>query len=96
MRILVIEDEPDLLAALAQSLRENGYAVDEAADGRTGLYKAVGEYDAIVLDLMLPGMSGWDLLRESAKPARPRCSSSPRATACPIASKGLMAAPTTT
>ncbi len=67
MRVLVIEDEPDLLAALAQSLRENGYAVDEAADGRTGLYKAVGEYDAIVLDLMLPGMSGWDLLRELRK-----------------------------
>jgi two-component system OmpR family response regulator len=63
MRILVIEDELDLLQALTQSLREAGYAVDEAADGRNGLFKAEGTtYDAIVLDLMLPGMSGWDLL----------------------------------
>jgi len=68
MRLLVIEDEPDLLEALVQVLREGGYAVDEASDGRDGLFKAAGtEYDAIVLDLMLPGMSGWDLLRELRK-----------------------------
>jgi two-component system OmpR family response regulator len=65
MRVLVIEDELDLLEALVQALREAGYAVDEAADGRDGLFKAAGtEYDAIVLDLMLPGMSGWDVLGE--------------------------------
>ena len=68
MRILVIEDERDLLDALAQSLREAGYAVDEASDGRTGLFKAGGaDYDAIVLDLMLPGINGWDLLRTLRK-----------------------------
>lgn len=68
MRLLVVEDEPDLLAALAQSLRESGYAVDEASDGQTGLFKASGtDYDVIVLDLMLPGMSGWDVLRELRK-----------------------------
>lgn len=68
MRVLVIEDEPDLLEALGQALREAGYAVDEASDGRNGLFKAAGtDYDAIVLDLMLPGMSGWDLLRELRK-----------------------------
>jgi two-component system, OmpR family, response regulator len=68
MRVLVVEDECDLLAALAQSLRENGYAVDEAADGPDGLYKMTGNpYDAIVLDLMLPGMNGWDVLREFRK-----------------------------
>lgn len=68
MRLLVIEDEPDLLEVVAQSLRETGYAVDEASDGPTGLFKASGaDYDAIVLDLMLPGMSGWDLLRELRK-----------------------------
>ena len=68
MRVLVIEDESDLLEALVQALREAGYAVDEASDGREGLFKAAGtEYDAIVLDLMLPGMSGWDLLRELRK-----------------------------
>jgi two-component system OmpR family response regulator len=68
MRVLVVEDERDLLAALAQSLRESGYAVDEASDGKTGLFKAAGtDYDAIVLDLMIPGISGWDLLRELRK-----------------------------
>jgi len=68
MRVLVIEDEPDLLSALATALREAGYAVDEASDGTTGLFKAEGaEYDAIVLDLMLPGMNGWDLLRQLRK-----------------------------
>jgi two-component system OmpR family response regulator len=64
MRVLIVEDEPDLLWALAQSLREEGYAVDTAADGRDGLFKAQGApYDAIVLDLMLPGMDGWTVLR---------------------------------
>ena len=68
MRVLVIEDEPDLLTTVAEALRENGYAVDEAGDGRTGLFKAQGtDYDAIVLDLMLPGLSGWDLLKELRK-----------------------------
>lgn len=63
MRVLVIEDEPDLLDALVVSLREQDYAVDEAADGTAGLQKAQGtEYDAIVLDLGLPGMDGWEVL----------------------------------
>jgi two-component system OmpR family response regulator len=68
MRLLVVEDEPDLREAIVQSLREAGYAVDDAAEGKTGLYKAKGvDYDAIVLDLMLPGLSGMDLLRELRK-----------------------------
>jgi two-component system OmpR family response regulator len=68
MRILVVEDESDLLNALAQVLREAGYAVDEASDGKTGLFKAQGTgYDAIVLDLMLPGMNGWEVLSELRK-----------------------------
>jgi two-component system OmpR family response regulator len=51
-----------------QSLREAGYALYEASEGRTGFYKASGtEYDAIVLDLMLPGMNGWELLKELRK-----------------------------
>jgi two-component system OmpR family response regulator len=63
MRVLVIEDEPHLLGAVAQSLREGGYAVDEAADGEDGLYKATSwEYDVVVLDLMLPKLDGWALL----------------------------------
>ena len=65
MRVLVIEDELDLIRALVQSLREEGYAVDQAIDGREGLSKAEAcEYDAIVLDLMLPDLSGLDLLRK--------------------------------
>jgi two-component system OmpR family response regulator len=63
MRVLVVEDEPDLLASLAKALREDGYAVDVAPEGEEGLYKAeTYEYDAIVLDVMLPGIDGWELL----------------------------------
>ncbi|MFM7036432.1 MAG: response regulator transcription factor [Planctomycetaceae bacterium] len=68
MRILVVEDEPDLLRTIAQVLREDGYAVDEAADGREGLYKATSwPYDAIVLDLLLPHLTGWELLQQLRK-----------------------------
>jgi two-component system OmpR family response regulator len=63
MRILIVEDEPDLLASLAQALREEGYAVDTAGDGEDGVYKAENfEYDAIVLDVMLPKLDGWEIL----------------------------------
>ena len=63
MRLLIIEDEPDLLSSLAEALREDGYAVDEAADGEEGLAKALRcDYDAIVLDVMLPGISGFAVL----------------------------------
>jgi two-component system OmpR family response regulator len=64
MRILIVEDEPDLLASLAQALREEGYAVDTADNGDDGLFNAEGtDYDALVLDVMLPGLDGWELLR---------------------------------
>ena len=63
MRLLVVEDEPDLRAAIVQALAEEGFAVDQAEDGEEGLHKArVWEYDAIVLDLMLPKKSGWEVL----------------------------------
>jgi two-component system, OmpR family, response regulator len=63
MRLLVVEDEADLLASLARALREEGYAVDTAEDGEEGLYKAESwAYDAIVLDVMLPGLDGWQVL----------------------------------
>jgi two-component system, OmpR family, response regulator len=68
MRVLVVEDEPDLLGSLMKALREDGYAVDGAPDGEEGLYKAEGcDYDAIVLDVMLPGIDGWELLRRLRK-----------------------------
>jgi two-component system, OmpR family, response regulator len=64
MRVLAVEDEPDLLGSLTRALREDGYAVDGAPDGEEGLYKAASyDYDAIVLDIMLPRMDGWELLR---------------------------------
>jgi len=63
MRILVVEDEPRLLLNLAKSLREEGYAVDTAPDGEDGAFKAeTYDYDAIVLDVMLPKLDGWGLL----------------------------------
>ena len=65
MRILVVEDEPDLAAALKKALVEDGFACDVAGDGRSGLFNAQSwEYDAIVLDLMLPGIDGWELLKQ--------------------------------
>ena len=68
MRILAIEDEVDLLASLAKALREEGYAVDTAADGEDGLYKAENNpYDAIVLDVMLPRIDGWEVLERLRK-----------------------------
>ncbi|MFZ1935438.1 MAG: response regulator transcription factor [Thermoguttaceae bacterium] len=64
MRLLVVEDELDLLRVLEQTFQEEGYAVDTAADGQDGLFKAVHrDYDAIVLDLMLPKLNGVELLR---------------------------------
>lgn len=64
MRLLLVEDEPELLRALAQALREEGFAVDHAADGEDGLSKALGtDYDAVVLDVMLPRLDGWEVLR---------------------------------
>lgn len=64
MRILIVEDELDLLRGLTRSLREEGYAVDTAADGEDGLFKAREvNYDAIVLDVMLPRLDGWEVLR---------------------------------
>ena len=68
MRVLIIEDEPDLLASLAQALREEGYAVDTADNGDDGLFNAEGtDYDAIVLDVMLPGKDGWEILASLRK-----------------------------
>lgn len=65
VRLLVVEDEPDLRRAIVLALTEEGFAVDEADEGAAGLHKAkVWEYDAVVLDLMLPKKSGWDVLAE--------------------------------
>ena len=65
MRLLIVEDEVDLASALQRALEEEGYACDVASDGRHGLSLAQSwDYDALVLDLMLPGLDGTALLRK--------------------------------
>jgi len=62
VRVLVIEDEPKMAQLLRRGLTEEGYAVDVAADGLDGFGAAVSRsYDAIVLDVMLPGISGFEV-----------------------------------
>jgi DNA-binding response OmpR family regulator len=71
MRLLLVEDEPDLRRALARALAERQFVVDAAADGEEGLFHAVeGRYDAIVLDLMLPRRDGWDVLEQLRRAGR--------------------------
>jgi len=65
MRVLIIEDNPDIAANLGDYLEDHGHTVDFAGDGVTGLHLAVvNEFDAIVLDLALPGMDGLDVCRK--------------------------------
>src|SRR6266550_2853396 len=60
MRLLIVEDEERLAATLARGLRAEGYAVDLAGDGLEGLELAsTGDYSAVVLDLLLPGLNGY-------------------------------------
>ena len=62
MRILVVEDEERLARSLARGLEADGFAVDVALDGTDGLWMArENDYDALVLDLMLPGVNGFKL-----------------------------------
>ncbi len=64
MKLLVVEDEMQLADALTEILKRNMYSVDTAYDGIAGLDNALtGLYDCIILDIMLPGMNGLDVLR---------------------------------
>jgi len=64
MRLLVIEDEPDLAEGLARGLRHHGYAVDIAYDGLQGWELAItNDYDLLILDLNLPAMDGLEVCR---------------------------------
>jgi DNA-binding response OmpR family regulator len=65
MRVLVVEDEPSIAKFVRQGLTEAGYAVDLVGDGRSALdYARAADYDAYVLDIMLPEMNGLELLRD--------------------------------
>jgi DNA-binding response OmpR family regulator len=65
MKLLLVEDELKLVNALSHLLKKNGYSVDTAIDGETGLEMAlVGCYDLIILDRMLPGRDGLSIIKE--------------------------------
>ena len=65
MRVLLVEDEPDMAALIAKGLRNESYAVDVAADGQEGLYQAaVNDYDLVILDVRLPMKDGLTVCRE--------------------------------
>jgi len=65
MRILVVEDEPRIASFVAKGLREEAYAVDVSLDGDDALYKAsINDYDAIILDVMIPGKDGFQVCSE--------------------------------
>jgi two-component system alkaline phosphatase synthesis response regulator PhoP len=64
-RLLLIEDEPGLVLTLSDLLRAEGYEVESAMDGHTGLSKAAnGQFDLVILDVMLPGKNGFEVCRE--------------------------------
>ena len=65
MRLLLVEDEPGLVLTLTDRLGREGYSVESAQDGRTGLERALQEpFDLVLLDVMLPGQNGFDVLRD--------------------------------
>ena len=67
-RILIIEDEPSMRMGLEDNLDYEGYRVESAGDGNEGLQKITKEqYDLVLLDVMLPGMSGFDICRHLRK-----------------------------
>lgn len=70
MRILIVEDEPGIASFLQEGLREESFSVDVAYDGKKGLELAIvndGEYDLLLLDWMLPGISGIEIARQIRK-----------------------------
>jgi two-component system alkaline phosphatase synthesis response regulator PhoP len=67
-RLLLVEDEPGLVLTLTDRLAREGYAVETSADGESGLERAAAEaFDLVLLDVMLPRLNGFDVLRELRK-----------------------------
>ncbi|NOY16750.1 MAG: heavy metal response regulator transcription factor [Gammaproteobacteria bacterium] len=74
MKILIVEDEPKTAAFVNQGFTEEGFVVDVAIDGADGLHLAMtGDYDMIVLDIMLPKQDGWSVLQEIRKHRPDQC-----------------------
>lgn len=71
MKILIVEDEPKTATYIKRGLTEAGFVVDCATDGRDGLHLALTDsYDLVLLDVMLPGIDGWQVLREMRRAGR--------------------------
>jgi two-component system copper resistance phosphate regulon response regulator CusR len=71
VKILIVEDEPKTGDYLQQGLREAGFTVELAVNGLDGLHLAThGDHDLLILDVMLPGMNGWQLLRSLREQGR--------------------------
>lgn len=65
MRVLLVEDDSRIARFVSQALREQAYAVDVTADGEDALYKAsINDYDAVILDVMIPGRNGFEVCRQ--------------------------------
>ena len=94
MRILVVEDQPEMNALLVKQLKAAQYSVDSCLTGTDALaYLAGGEYDAVVLDIMLPGVDGLEILRRrraAGAAARPPLTRSYRAGAAFCAPPGAL------
>jgi DNA-binding response OmpR family regulator len=71
MKVLVVEDEKKLAGFIRRALKEDGHAVEVCNDGDTGMHRATSEtYDAVILDLMLPGTGGLEILRSIREKGR--------------------------
>jgi len=68
MKVLLVEDDPEIASFVAKGLKESGFVTDHAVDGMEGLDLALGEsYDVIIVDIMLPRLDGLSLIRELRK-----------------------------
>jgi len=97
MRLLIVEDDPLLLRSLQEGLQEEQYAADTAADGLEGLAMAEAiDFDAVVLDGMLPGIDGWEFLRRLRETKSTPVLMLTARDAVPDRIRGLMPGPMTT
>ena len=76
-RILIVEDEPEIVLSLQEDLSRQGYETEVAADGKQAVARGCeGSWDLILLDIMLPKLDGFDVCRElrrsGVRPRRPR------------------------